>query len=164
MAQKPLRSRTDPAGGHTPPENVLASIHVLSSRISQAFVPEIEQQFGLTLAEWRVMLTVATRPNVPASQITELWAVDKMSVSRAVRRLDEKGFLSRRADPGDRRVSLLSLTDAGRRKYDDVLPTANARYREIVSVLAEDEFLILMRALDKMLGGLSEADEAEPAS
>ena len=38
----------------------LSLVHVLSNRIGRAFHGEIETKFGITIAEWRVLLTLAS--------------------------------------------------------------------------------------------------------
>jgi DNA-binding MarR family transcriptional regulator len=43
-------------------------------------------------------------------------------VSRALDRLEEKGFLVRTQDAAERRRILLSLTEAGRQLYRDLFP------------------------------------------
>lgn len=134
-----------------PADNVLAAVHVLSNRIGRAFYGRIEARHGLSLAEWRVILTLHLHPDATAAEITERWAIDKMAVSRAIRRLERLGHLRRKRDAGDRRSLRLALTASGRRLYARVVPGANARYREIVACLDRSERATLRRALAKLL-------------
>ena len=62
-----------------------------------------------------------------------------MSVSRAIRELEQRGLIIRRIGPNDRRSQSLFLTRKGRRVYDTVVPDANARYHDIVDCLAPTE-------------------------
>ena len=78
---------------HVPSENVLAAIHVVSNRISRAFYADIEARHGITLPEWRVMLTLTRHPGMAAMAVAELWGMDKMAISRAVRRLERSGLV-----------------------------------------------------------------------
>jgi DNA-binding MarR family transcriptional regulator len=70
-----------------------------------------------------------------------------MSVSRAIRELEQRGLIVRRVGPNDRRSQRLFLTRKGRRVYEAVVPYANARYHEIVDCLAPAERARLARAL-----------------
>src|SRR5690606_6541935 len=87
---------------HVPSENVLAAIHVVSNRISRAFFADIEAQHGISLPEWRVMLTLARHPGMAAMEVADLWGMDKMAISRAVRRLEAAGLVKRAPAHGDR--------------------------------------------------------------
>ena len=147
-------SRTAPASDTSDlgvADNLLASIHVMSRQIDRAFQSRISNKFDLSLAEWRVLLTLAGRPSATAAEIIEIWAMEKMAVSRAVRRLERMGRIARERNSGDRRSYTLSLTANGRQVYEDILPTANARYREIFSQLSRDDLQFLRVTLDGLV-------------
>jgi DNA-binding MarR family transcriptional regulator len=140
-------------------DNLLASIHVMSRLIDRAFQSRIATRFDLSLAEWRVILTLAERRSATAATITGLWAMEKMAVSRAVRRLDRMGRIARRRNAGDRRSYALRLTAKGRRVYEDVLPTANARYREIFAELSRDDLQFLRATLNALVDHTAQLPE-----
>ena len=131
-------------------DNLLASIHVMSRLIDRAFQSRISNRFDLSLAEWRVLLTLAGQPSATAAEIIEIWAMEKMAVSRAVQRLARMGRISREQN-ADRRSYSLSLTADGRQVYEAILPTANARYREIFANLSKDDLQFLRVTLDGLV-------------
>ena len=129
----------------------LSLVHILSNRIGRAFYSEVETKFGVTIAEWRVMLTLASEPGVSAAEITNSWAMEKMSVNRAIQRLIDNGNVSRSRDPEDGRSYRLSLTAKGRNLYARIAPAANKRYTEIISSVSAEELDIVVAALQKMI-------------
>jgi DNA-binding MarR family transcriptional regulator len=129
----------------------LSLVHILSNRIGRAFYSEVETKFGVTIAEWRVMLTLASEPGVSAAEITNSWAMEKMSVNRAIQRLIDNGNVSRSRDPEDGRSYRLSLTAKGRKLYARIAPAANKRYTEIISSVSAEELDIVVAALQKMI-------------
>jgi DNA-binding MarR family transcriptional regulator len=139
--------RREPA----PTENVLAAIHALSNRIGRAFQAEIEGRHGLTLPEWRVMLSARRHPGIEAGLVAEAWGMDKMTISRAVRRLERAGRLVRRPARGDRRRRRLTLTPAGRALHAAIEPEATRRYRAFLAPLSTAERRALARALARLL-------------
>lgn len=141
----------EPGPAHMPTENVLAAIHVVSNRISRAFFADIEARHGLTLPEWRVMLTLTRHPGMAAMAVADLWGMDKMAISRAVRRLEKAGLVRRTPAEGDRRRWVLELTPEGRRRYRAVEPTANARYRDFLEPLDAREVALLRKLLEKLI-------------
>ena len=142
-------------GSEPPPrvENILASIHVLSNRITRAFESRLDTMHGLTVPEWRVLLSVSSHPGLTAKDVHERWAMDKMTVSRAVRRLASHGYVKRSDNPGDARSYVLKVTKKGNRLFEKILPTADARYREILSCLSKSEQATLRRILGKLIAG-----------
>ena len=129
----------------------LSLVHILSNRIGRAFYSEVETKFGVTIAEWRVMLTLASDPGVSAAEITNSWAMEKMSVNRAIQRLIDNSNVSRSRDPEDGRSYRLSLTAKGRKLYVRIAPAANKRYTEIISSVSAEELDIVVAALQKMI-------------
>ena len=155
------RSRVNderPAPGeeaHVPADNVLAAIHVVSNRIGRAFYNDIEARHGISLAEWRVMLTLMRHPGMAAMAVAALWGMDKMAISRAVQRLVRAGLVRRTAAAEDRRRWVLALTAEGRRRYRAIEPAATGRYRRILASLTPAEVAQLRRLLGKLIAGAS---------
>jgi DNA-binding MarR family transcriptional regulator len=135
----------------SPADNILALIHVFSNLIGQAFDNRLETEHGLTVHQWRTLLTLAARPGATAVNIVARWALHPMSVSRAVRELQLRGLVVRRVQSSDRRSHALYLTAKGWRVYKTVVPDANARYREIVDCVAPVERAHLARMLVKLV-------------
>ena len=129
----------------------LSLIHVLSNRIGRAFHGEIETKFGITISEWRVLMTLTSEKGVSAAEITNRWAMEKMMVNRAIQRLVDNDCITRERDPNDRRRYRLALTTKGSKLYDKIAPTTNKRYNELMSAIDSDETDALVRALQKII-------------
>lgn len=134
----------------------LALVHMLSNRISRAFFDEVETQYGISLPEWRVLLTLVSEPGVSGADITNRWAMEKMAVNRAVQRLVDAGNVARTRDPDDRRSYRLALTAKGTKLYDKIAPTANKRYAELTSSVSRDEFDAMVATLQTMIARAEE--------
>ena len=88
----------------------------------------------LSLSEWRVLLVVADRPGISAQDLADYIGLDKMSVSRAVRGLESRKRLVRRASNRDRRSRLLYLTAEGWRIYREIAASGLARERAVFAI------------------------------
>jgi DNA-binding MarR family transcriptional regulator len=135
------------ARAESPADNILALVHVFSNLIGRAFYGPLEARHGLSLHQWRILLTLAHHPGATAVEIIARWALQPMSVSRAVRELEQRGLIVRRIESRDRRSQKLFLTRRGQRVYDAVIPDANVRYHDIVDCLPPAERARLARAL-----------------
>ena len=129
----------------------LSLVHVLSNRVERAFYVEIERKFGVTLAEWRVLLTLTSEPGVSAAEITNRWAMEKMSVNRAIQRLVNRRFVTRDRDPDDARSYKLEMTTKGRELYEKIAPSVDKRDSELMAAIDSDEVDAMVRALQKII-------------
>ena len=113
---------------------------------------------GLTLSRFEILLLLSfsRAGRLPMMRIRDLLLVHGSSVTYLVGRLEEAGWVRRDADPGDRRVTLVSLTGEG----EALVERAAAHLAEAgfgVFAALDDERLAL---LGDLLGEL----RREPAS
>ncbi len=134
-----------------PVGDVLSAVHVLASLIGHGFADYLASAHALTVADWRVMLTLGREPGLTAAAITTRWAMDKMAISRSIKRLAAAGLIARKRNPQDRRSYHLSLTTPGRALHEAALPGATQRYRDFVDCLGKTELKAFRRALAKLI-------------
>lgn len=130
----------------------LTLVHALSNRVTRSYFTDVETKLGITLPEWRVLLTVSQEPGITAAEITSYWAMEKMAVNRAIQRLLRAGRLAREKSTEDARAYRLSLTPEGRKVYDEVLPVASARYRHYMAALTAEERKAWIATMKKLIG------------
>ncbi len=126
-------------------------LSILSNTISQRIADDYQARYDISVTEWRVMAVLARFEGLSAREVAERTAMDKVAVSRALSRLVEAGRVHRGTHGGDKRRSVLSLTDAGWTMHDEVAPMARAREREVLARLDAEERVWLTRILDKLL-------------
>lgn len=126
-------------------------IWVLTNLTAKPFAALFGARFHLNLNEWRVLLTVADKPGISAQELSDFTGLDKMSVSRVVRRLEEQGRLVREGSESDRRKRHLLLTEQGWSVYEQIAVAAAAREAQIYAGLTEPE----LRSLHTLLAKLS---------
>jgi DNA-binding MarR family transcriptional regulator len=125
---------------------------VLTNIVSESIANAYEQEFGLTIPEWRVLAVLARYPNLSAIEVSERAAMDKVAVSRAVQSLIGARRIVRGNDKGDRRRSILKLSPAGKSVYTRVAPLALRYERALLNTLSTHD----RRALNRLIGRLIE--------
>jgi DNA-binding MarR family transcriptional regulator len=125
-------------------------LSVLSNRISRAIADRYEEQFQISLPEWRVIAVLGESTKVSAGFVAEKTAMDKVAVSRAVNKLIESGLLIRQFSNEDKRRSVLSLSDQGSRIYSEVAPLALDYENRLIEQLSGDDQLLLDQLLEKL--------------
>ncbi len=132
-------------------------LSVLANQVSQGIAQTYSERFGLSIPEWRVIAILGRFDNIPASNVAERSAMDKVAVSRAVRHLLELGLIQRRDGHEDRRSKPLALTHAGRRMYEAIAPAALEFESRLLAALSPAERRSLDRILDKLMQASGES-------
>ena len=89
-------------------------------------------------------------------EIAEERGVSPSTLSEMINRLVEDGYVERKADPGDRRARLLSLTEAGRIQGQEILEECACVLAFLFRNLEDGDKMELVRLLDKLLGRTEE--------
>ncbi|MFI0510923.1 MarR family winged helix-turn-helix transcriptional regulator [Streptomyces sp. WSLK1-5] len=121
----------------------------------------------VTLPQFRMLVVLSTRGATKLVTLADLLQVAPSTAMRMVDRLIAAGLADRQANPGNRRETLLQLTDEGRRTVSDVTARRRSEIAAIVEKLRPTQRLALIEALAAFneAGGepLAPAlDEAEP--
>ncbi|MES2670618.1 MAG: MarR family transcriptional regulator [Pseudomonadota bacterium] len=139
-------------------------LSVLSNRISQIIANAYAGRFGIGITEWRVIAVLGRHTGLSANGLAERTAMDKVAVSRALARLLERGLVQRDTHGDDRRRSVLELSEAGYRIYDEVVPLALARERMLLAHFSDDDKRQLDALLAKLGKGLDDLVDAADAA
>jgi DNA-binding MarR family transcriptional regulator len=130
-------------------------LSVLSNRISQILADTYAERFAIGITEWRVIAVLGRHPGLSANGVAERTAMDKVAVSRTIARLLERELVQRDTHGDDRRRSVLELSASGYRIYDEVVPLALVRERELLAYFSEEDRQQLDTLLSKLDGGLT---------
>jgi DNA-binding MarR family transcriptional regulator len=125
-------------------------LSVLSNRISREIANGYEKRFSLALPEWRVMAVLGEEPGLSAAEVADRTAMDKVAVSRAVKKLLEDERLIRDFAPSDKRRSIMRLSQKGMKVYDQVVPMAKKYETTILEELSEIEIKQLNHLIEKL--------------
>ena len=120
-------------------------LSILSNTVSGAISAIYETRHGLSVADWRLMAILGMESDRPLTQkaLCTRTRMDKVQVSRAVKRLLSLGYIQRDIDATDRRRAQLRLTGRGQAIYDEVAPATLEWERELLSRLTPAEAAIL---------------------
>jgi MarR family transcriptional regulator, temperature-dependent positive regulator of motility len=108
-------------------------------------------EWGLQRPEFATLFCAAHLGDITATDVVTLTGIPKNSVSRAVKRLAEEGWLRSQTDESDGRRAILKLTAAGQRVYEHILPRFRERQERMMAVLTPVERNEFNRLLDKLV-------------
>ena len=105
--------------------------------VSRQFATLYRERHGMTRPEWRTLATVGQFNRITATEIGRHSSMHKTKVSRAIRALEERKWITRQADRTDRRIEHIELTREGRQHYRDLVTLARDYEARLVGLLGE---------------------------
>jgi MarR family 2-MHQ and catechol resistance regulon transcriptional repressor len=97
------------------------------------------QSLGLCLSDFGVLEALLHKGPLPVNTIGGLIRLTSGSITAAVDRLESKGLVERRNDPGDRRARVVHLTAAGRKLISSAFEDHEAAMERATSGLTASE-------------------------
>jgi DNA-binding MarR family transcriptional regulator/GNAT superfamily N-acetyltransferase len=113
---------------------------------------------AFSLSEARVLYELATRDDLAAKEIGIELGLDPGYLSRIVQNFDEKGLITRKPLPSDRRQYRLSLTARGRQAFEKLNRTSHDEIGAMLATLSRHEGKRLVEAMaeiERLLGDAS---------
>ena len=108
---------------------------------------------GLTSIEWRVLATLHDGEPLTVSQLAHEVLSKQPTVTKLVQRMGEQGWLALRGDPADQRLTLVSVTPAGRRLVKPLVNKARDHEARLLRSLGASEKAALLSLLQKLTHG-----------
>lgn len=141
--------------------------HMISRALGQHMLTHVSREYGLNIAEYRVMTVLANRQSPSIKDIAAHTDLDKAHVTRALASLGRRGFASQKIDPRDRRLREVRLTPAGSAVIDELEDYVVARQKRLERKLTRAELDTLWKAMallsDEIARMHAEDDRASPA-
>jgi DNA-binding MarR family transcriptional regulator len=123
---------------------------LLAHRLSLGAADLAVGRHALTLQEWKVMAIVADYGPIMPAEIRRHGTQDKSTISWAIKRLQQRGFVTRQPRAGDGRTFEVSLSEAGWEHYRAIAPKARRLDGAARKRLSRAEIATLRRIVDKL--------------
>lgn len=113
---------------------------------------------GLSAAQWRLLGQLLREGPSTQTALAALLAVEPISVSRLLDRMEQGGWLTREPHPEDRRARIVVASDKARRIAPEAKAIIEAIYEEALTGLGDDERRAFQTALLKITENLKASD------
>lgn len=111
----------------------------LINRSKFVFLNNQIRPLGLSAGQFPVLMLLAKAQNITQDTLVRHYHLDKGTIARAVRKLEDRGYIRRITDPGNRRAVRLFLTEKGEHAIP-LLRAINREWETIISAgLSGDE-------------------------
>ncbi|WP_399888852.1 MarR family winged helix-turn-helix transcriptional regulator [Streptomyces sp. BBFR51] len=143
-----MPEREKPVGGPDDVDEVTRAVLAASRllvAVSARSLAEVEER--VTLPQFRMLMVLSTRGATKLVALAEHLRVAPSTAMRMVDRLIAAGLADRQTNPGNRRETLLTLTEEGRRTVEHVSTRRRTEVAAIVERLAPHQRAALVEAL-----------------
>jgi DNA-binding MarR family transcriptional regulator len=123
------------------------SFNRIGHALAQHMLFHIDREFGLKLAEYRILSVLAERKSPSIKDIALHTQLDKAHVTRALADLVRRGLVTQIVDKQDRRLRVVKLTRSGQALVVATLPYSIARQERLERRLTASELRVLWKAL-----------------
>ncbi len=125
-------------------------LYQAAEQTSQAFYQCYRETYGLGRTEWRVLFNVGQYGPLSAVEISKRSNLEKTKISRAVQRLQERGWLRRIYLESDRRRHELELTKAGVKVFRELSKMAANFNQQLEDVVGRARAQALIEELQEL--------------
>lgn len=124
------------------------------NKLYTEYVNEHNKKFNVTRSEMSFLIRLYAKDNIPQETLSKSQKINDATVTRALVRLENKGYIERIPNKNDKRKKMVLLTEKGREITDKVLEHNEIFKKEIFSSFSPEEKETLLKLLDKLLGNL----------
>jgi DNA-binding MarR family transcriptional regulator len=129
VAQAGLADEASPSSGEV--LDFMRVVWALDSGL-EAVSGEMAAIFDLSAPQRLVLRVLAEYPPLSPSELTEIIGIQRTRMTSVLRRLEDAGYLRRRADPADRRRTIVTLTPRGLKISEALASVVEAAVRNVL--------------------------------
>lgn len=122
----------------------------IANKLSRGASQHYLDIFDVGIETWRCLVLLAIEGSISAQQISKIMGMDKGSVSRCLKGMQERNLIRTELDQGDGRLRIAVLTPQGRVLHDQIMGMALERERAFLSVLDAKEVDVLIGLLQRL--------------
>ena len=129
------------------------------ARLRDAKLDKVLRPLGLNVSRHRAIAVIALIEPCTMSDLADLSAIDRTTMTRIVDQLVARGLAERTTSSTDRRQVVLRLTDAGRETYTRALRAIDTVNRAALAGMPEEGLRAMARTQQAILENLAPSPE-----
>ncbi|HCY85299.1 MAG TPA: MarR family transcriptional regulator [Desulfobacteraceae bacterium] len=132
-------------------EKVMVSL-VKASEVYKKDSDAIYKDYGMTFSQYNVLRVLNNSKNGQntVTVASKIMMVSGPNMTGIAKRLEKNGFILRKNDPKDERITVLEITPKGKRVIDNIRDAHNENIQKYLSGFSEDEKKGLLESLKQV--------------
>jgi len=131
------------------------------SRLTQDLLASALVEAGVTIAQWRVYLSLVKQGPSHLNGIADFTMLPQSSLSRSIAQMADRGLVRSVRNENDRRLARIELTRSGRKQFEQ-LTVAIQTACEVAFAMDASEELNFLKTIDELISRLSKRLGAPP--
>lgn len=140
-------------------EDSLGRLIYFTAQDMTNFAEKILKPYDLTLEQFHLLKNMAMESGISQRQLCEVANKSPANMTRMLDRMAAKSLMERRADPDDRRASLVFLTEKGKSLVEEVFGAFNSYSSGMLRGIDEDRQRVTKEVLTKMAANVQTMTE-----
>ena len=131
----------------------------LAGRLFRTYMSAFESHVGVPMPRWRIMEALHEHGDAfpPAQKkLVEKLGMDPGALTRQVQNLEEKGWISRKVDERDQRLTNVAMTDVGSHALEKATPARDDFLAKVMDGVPQAELKAVVDTLSRLDSRLKE--------
>ncbi|KKH92121.1 MarR family transcriptional regulator [Methanosarcina sp. 1.H.T.1A.1] len=133
-------------------------IHLFHKNFAKTFHQAGNSPYNLNKNQNKAILIIGSVGEIMPTTLGKCLDLQKGSLTSMIDALEREELVFRKGDPGDRRKTLVSLTEKGKAYRDWFTEELEKSVSEVLNRLAEEDIAAYKESLETMLGTLKKLD------
>ena len=82
---------------------------------------ELQERFGLSGAKWKIIVVLSMKEGITQKHIADMAFVEAPTLVPIIDKMEKEGYITRQADPNDRRNNLIFMTKKSKDIVDSII-------------------------------------------
>jgi DNA-binding MarR family transcriptional regulator len=126
-------------------------VNAMTQRLMHAYIHRTFTELGVAPPQLHLLQLVEHLQPVSLKKLADAMRVTPGAVTQLVESLVRAGYINRQADTQDRRMSVVTLSEDGRRKIGKLTRMKQEMLAKVVADLDDAELRVYLRVQQKML-------------
>jgi len=113
----------------------------------------------LTFLQMQALIFIKKAKNIQMSEIATHFQIEMPTATSLINKLNTMKLVKRQADPKDRRLVRIILTEQGKQLLEKALEERTKKINHLLSYLSKNDTLELLRILQILIKHMEENDE-----
>ena len=117
---------------------------------------ELSERFGLAGSKWKIIVALSLKEGITQKHIADMVFVEAPTLVPIIDRMEKEGYLTRQADPKDRRNNLIFMTQKSKRIVDPMIDCILEIRNMGLNKISKKDMEIAKKVLTQIVGNTEE--------
>lgn len=139
-------------------KNSIGRLISIIHRKSQVYINYALSEFNITSAEYSFLLCLFRKDGKTQEELSSFLDIDKSATTRAIKSLEEKGYVTKEKDDDDKRFNRIYLTEKANENQDNIKKRIFHWSEFLMEDVFKEDAAIVFKVLESMTNKLDKTN------